>query len=170
MHPPPPRFLGIPLHNTKANFVNIASDFLQQLKHNLHIRFSDTDPVAKATRFLDFFRWPASDGIALASYANESVHLIATHFAAVLGPLPKVVHQFLALKVHLRERLKAGSFPLCHAFQEKAEPALVKALVAGFYQVWDASPPRHKGNCKTDCVTLVCNLCMYPLTLPHIVN
>ena len=30
-----------------------------------------------------------SDGIALASYANESVHLIATHFAAVLGPPPR---------------------------------------------------------------------------------
>ena len=99
----------------------------------VHTRFSDTDPVAKATRFLDFSRWLASDGIALASYANESVHLIATHFGAVLGPLPKVVYQFSALNVHLCERLKAGAFPLCHAYQEKAEPALVQDLVVGFY-------------------------------------
>ena len=31
-------------------------------------------------------------------------------------------------------------------------------------------PPHHKGICKTNCVTLVCNLCMYPLTLPDTVN
>ena len=132
-----PRFLGVPLHNTEADFLSQASDFLQQLKCNLRTRFSDPDPVAKATRVLNFFRWPAEDGMALASYANEYVHLIAAHFAAVLGPLPKVVHRFLALKVHLCERLKAGAFPLCHAFQEKAEPALVKDVVADFYQVWD---------------------------------
>ena len=29
-----PRFLGVPLHNTKADFPSQASDFLQQLKKN----------------------------------------------------------------------------------------------------------------------------------------
>ena len=29
---PVPRFLGVPLHNTEADFVNRATDFLQQLE------------------------------------------------------------------------------------------------------------------------------------------
>ena len=86
-----PRFLGVPLHNTEADFLSQANNFLRQPKCSLHTRFSDIDPVARATPFLGFLRWLVEDGMALASYANESVHLIAAHFVAVLGPLPKVV-------------------------------------------------------------------------------
>ena len=50
------------------------------------------------------------------SYGNESVVLIATHFSAVLGPLPKDVHQFTDLKVRVCDAPTAGTFPLCHVF------------------------------------------------------
>ena len=135
---PVPRFLGVPLHNTEAEFSNQANNFVHSLKTHIQTRFSESDPVAKATRFLDFFRWPASDGVALANYGNDSVQLIATHFSLVLGDLPQAIHQFTTLKVRLCKQIKAGAFPLCHAFQDKPEPILVKDVVAGFYQVWDA--------------------------------
>ena len=56
MGPPVPRFLGFPLHNTEAEFSNPANDFVHSLNTHIQTRFNDSDPVAKATRFLDFFR------------------------------------------------------------------------------------------------------------------
>ena len=54
-----PRFLGVPLHSIQSEFSTQTTDFLQALKSHIDTRVSETDLVAKVTRFLDFFKWPA---------------------------------------------------------------------------------------------------------------
>ena len=60
------------MHNTEAQgqLTQEAHDFACKMKEHIRVRFEETDPVAKAMRLLDYFKWCAPHPNALASHGQ----------------------------------------------------------------------------------------------------
>ena len=114
------RFLGVPLQSCMNEdvFKEQAQDLEIGVKGSPKECFLDTHPVSKATTFLNIGAWPW-----LSQHGNNDVTLIASHFAPVLGPLPQLMSQCVALKMRTRIAFENGSLPSL-----PKEPTLLDAL------------------------------------------
>jgi hypothetical protein len=122
-------FHGVPLVNydSHSEFDQQRSSFVGGCIASVVARFEDTDPIAKATTFLDFFMWPWQDAQALALHYNAEVSLIAQHFSPALKhTLPNLINQFVAIKCRMKSMSENGM--LKGILQEHAAGKLTPSL------------------------------------------
>ena len=83
-----------------------ATNFLARARAELVSRFVNSHPIAKATSFLEFFRWPWHDSVGLAAHAKECITTIRDHFQPVLPPLLCAINQFIRIKMKLLAEMR----------------------------------------------------------------
>ena len=133
------RYLGVPLHNVdgEETLREQARDFAMKCQEALRSCFDPTHPVARATRFLDFFVWPWQCPTSLSVHANSDVQLIADRFARCLPGMQRVVQQFVSMKLRMHSDIEGGRLGSAFILDGGKVGTLAK-LLSLFNSVWKA--------------------------------